>query len=189
MKEKRVFIVIIAVIVIAIISISGYLIFKETYKKPEKPEEKPHEVETPPKDSDPEFEKNLATLINLINKVNKIFNESELSIDGSYLNEKGDKTCYLYDKEDADVVYSMLSSIYLSPFIKGENFEVKGEGEETKLYFCKNEKTSINNIDINDVSISKDEEYEKNITIGEKDYILMKNLNGWQFVYTVGIDN
>lgn len=187
MKNRTLFIVIITVIVIAIISISCYLIFKGNKKTPEKPEEKPPVVETPIKDSNPEFEKNLATLVDTINKVNIIFDESELDESNSYLNESSNKTCYLYDKEDAGLVYSMLKAAYLSPFIKGGYFEVKGEGEETKMYFCKNENTSIEKIDINDIEVTKDEEYSKSVTIGEKDYLLMKNANGWQFVSVVGI--
>lgn len=179
-------ILIITAIILVLLTFLGLLIFKLTSKqKGTENETNEPGVYEPSEEKIQSFENKLRELIDSVNYTNQVFKSDAFDPEASYYNELSEG-CHKFNGEDADIIMSALESIYEEPFSKSSYFYKETLEDKEELYVCKPTNCNINDINIDDVTVTDNtSETEKTIDIYGEKYTIKKAEDIWKFAKPV----
>lgn len=180
MKIKKIYIIITILIIIVLSSLLlTYYILKNKSSNKEKEYPKQENAQVI-----------VSNLLQEVAEINKVFKNDQLSDNGTYVNEYGDK-CSKYKGEDQKNMIDKLNNVYIKPFLDASYFELSqrevNDKTEDILYICQPSDCQIKEIDIDEFEVINQTEDEILVKIGNSEYFITKDNSKWKFTFPLVI--
>lgn len=179
MKNKKIFIIAIILILMIVVGITIYLIPKDNKQK-----------DVIDVNKEENIQEVITNLLKNVNEINKVFTEDSSTDKGNYTNEMN-YYCVKYNQDNQEKIINKLYEIYANPFLDASYFELSqrevNDKTEDILYICQPSDCQIKEIDIDEFEVINQTEDEILVQIGNGEYFITKDDSKWKFTFPLVI--